>query len=74
MDNSELQDDSVVKNYLITDYEGMDNIIMFYSHDILYMFRYRISYGEDCNLCYYAQTVYYTFMKFYTDGRKCNYL
>lgn len=32
LDNSGLHDNSVVKNYLITDYEGMDNI-MSYSHD-----------------------------------------
>jgi hypothetical protein len=33
LDNSGLHDNSVVKNYLTTDYEGMDNI-MFCAHDI----------------------------------------
>ena len=42
LDNSWLHDNSVVKNYLTTDYEGMDNIMCYLLDIILFIFSYYV--------------------------------
>lgn len=42
LDNSGLHDNSVVKNYLTTDYEGMNNIMFYLLDIILFIFSYYV--------------------------------